>query len=279
MNEQGLYEEIEFADAMADLERRYVEGCENARRDYYFNHCEAPVVADYGTTRELHFKSERSSPFSGGGRRGKIYKFSEAAAGRFQKAIRRSNIRFDQFVTVTFPPEIFWYWMDKGGWQGYVRHFMQELAKSCRARGIKYIWVREPQKNGRPHYHFLTSDKWIFPILCSNINMRYLSPRRATINRKNIKRKQISGGLAGVGRYMSKVARYCVKAVGLIHYESWRHWGRNFRDWPAQLYEASKEAIEYLISIFPKFRDNRFPNQITLDVCCPVGPPITYPLS
>lgn len=279
MIKQGLYDEIERAEVLEELERRYIEGCQRARHDYYFNHCEAPVVADYGTTRELHFESERSAPFSGGGKRGMIFKFSEAAAARFQKAIRRSNIRFDQFVTVTFPPEIFWYWMDKGGWQGYVRYFMQELAKACRVRGIKYIWVREPQKNGRPHYHFLTSDKWLFPILCANINMRFLSPRRATINRRNIKRKQISGGLAGVGRYMTKVARYCIKMVNMIHYESWRHWGRNFKDWPAQLYEASKEAIDYLVSIFPKFRENRFPNVITLDVCCPVGPPITYPLS
>ena len=103
MRQLGIFDEVERQDDLDELERRYTEGCERTRMDYYFSHCQAPVLADYGTTKEVVFKGERTTPFTGGGKRGKIYKFSEASAARFQRGIRRSNIRFLSLIHISEP--------------------------------------------------------------------------------------------------------------------------------------------------------------------------------
>lgn len=47
---------------------------------------------------------------------------------------------------------------DDGAWEsGHIRQFFDALKQWCKRRGVplRYVWVQELTKRGRPHYHYL----------------------------------------------------------------------------------------------------------------------------
>lgn len=270
------YEEVHHEQFVEAMEREYVAGCIRDREAHYFERSTSPLIVDYGSTKELQFERVQPAYNSGGGKRSTVHTFSEASARRFKRAANRSGTAFGWFLTVTFPPEIEKQYAD--GWKGYTRFFMQEFRKRVAAfderHGVKtkYIWVREPQKNGNPHYHIMCERGHLLRRIAISINARHLTSWRAAINMKNVKLKPINGGIAGVSRYLRKVAAYCVKASGLYHAESWRHWGRNYKDHFVEVYEASKAAVDYLRSIYSKLHEKMLPSSIQLPADIELGP-------
>ena len=270
------YDEVEYEQFCTEMAGRYVAGCIRDRESHYFERCTSPTILDYGSTKELQFERIQPANRAGGGKRAKVHTFSEASARRFKRSANRAGTSFGWFLTITFPPEIKNQFAN--GWKGYTRFFMQEFRKRVAAfdarhgTKTKYIWVREPQKNGNPHYHMMCERGHLLRRIAISINARHLTVWRAINNMKNVKLKPINGGIAGVSRYLRKVAAYCVKASGKWHEESWRHWGRNYKNNFVEVYEASKAAVDYLRSIYPKIHEKMMPLSIQLPIDIEVGP-------
>lgn len=249
-------------------------GLEDEAESFYFEQCENPIMHDYPHGRELVFNKLRKGKGGEGGRRGEIHSLSPAAVRRFRTSLRRCPVKLTHFVTVTFPPEAaddFFY-----DWKSFVRVFWHYMALECKARGIYYIWVREPQKNGNPHYHIMCTQGLTVKLLANRFVARYVEPDRARLNlRVGLHCKAIyhEGGAA---KYMSKLVAYCSKTSEMQHEASYRHWARNFKDAAADIYEASARACDWLRMQYVKFYAFKFPLILEVPRALPLGPPLPF---
>ena len=236
---------------------------------YYFEQCLNPTIAEYRYGKELCFEKLIKKPVKGGGKRSFVRFFSHASASRYRAALRRRGVELTHFVTITFPPELFY---AKGGFKPYVRHFWQRLALECRKRGISYIWAREPQRNGRPHYHVMCTKGHHVRLLAARINREFLSPKRAADNLRVGIQCKLMYGQAGAERYMAKLASYCTKEANRVHDDGWRHWARNFKDHIVEIWEASPQACDWLRSYYEKFYAFKWPLTISIPMQLRTGP-------
>jgi len=248
---------------------------EDEAESYYFEQCENPVVYDYPNGRELVFTKLYTTPRKiTRGKRGKVKTLSAAAVRRFRQSIRRFGGTFTHFVTITFPPELGD--VHRDGWRGYVRYFWQELAAECRARSISYIWVREPHKDGRPHYHVLCEKGVMLRLLAHRINAKFLAPERAQQNLRHGLQCKAIYPEGGAARYMSKLASYCSKESEVVREESYRHWARNYEDYPPEPYEANAAVCDWLRSRYYLFYAFKFPLVVSVPKNMALGPPLPW---
>lgn len=223
---------------------------------FYFLESLSPVVYDYPNGREVYFEAYRKKSLVGGGKRGKVFKMSAAAVRRFRQALRRTGTKFTHFVTITFPPEVL---EDGESWAEYTRSFWQKLAAQCRARGITYLWVREPHKSGQPHYHVICNKGPLLRLCANRVIRERTSRERGDLNlRVGVLCKAIyhEGGAA---RYMSKLAGYCSKESELVHEESYRHWGRNYKDELPEVREATAIICDWIRNQYERLYAWKFP--------------------
>jgi len=96
-------------------------------------------------------------PVYGGGKRGKITKFSKASRRRLLYTIARikRDAKLPMFVTLTYPDK----YPSPGESKRHLKMFLQRLMRQFPNAGV--IWKLEPQKRGAPHYHMLI---WGVPI-------------------------------------------------------------------------------------------------------------------
>lgn len=256
----------------AQPDPKHLDYCES----YYFEQCENPVIYEYPFTRELTFTPLHSKVPTARGKRGPVREFSPASARRFRQALGRRGESFTHFVTVTYPPELFYTF---GGFRRYVRYFWQQMGRECRSRGIRYIWVREPQKNGRPHYHVLCTQGHLFKLLAFRINARFLSRKRAAAHLRRGLDCRTLYNEGGAARYASKLAAYCVKASGQLHAlhdDGWRHWARNYPDAIPMIFEGTAKACDWVRSRFGAFWQFKLPYVITIPKTVAHGPPLPF---
>jgi len=236
---------------------------------YYFGRCNASAIAKYKYNQELQFKrATNPQARQNRGERGKVCSFSDASARRFRQALRRRDVDFTHFVTITFPPELFY---ALGGFKRYVRYFWQTLGRELRRRHIAYIWVREPQRNGRPHYHVLCEKGHVVRLLAARINRRYLTAERAQVNLRRGIKCDVIYNQRGVEKYVGKLSNYCVKESQRVHDDGWRHWARNFKDGVAEFYTATNQAYACLRALYDKFYPFKYPHDIQIPNHVPLG--------
>lgn len=247
-------------------------GFEDEAESYYFEQCLNPVINEYRYGKELCFEKIYKKRPKGGGKRRDVRFFSPASARRYRAALRRRGCELTHFVTITFPPEIFYC---KGGFKPYVRYFWQTLGKQLRDRAIPYIWAREPQRNGRPHYHVMCTHGQQVRLLAARINRRFLTAKRADQNLRVGIQSKLMYGQRGAERYMAKLASYCTKEANRVHDTGWRHWARNFRDHVVECYEASHHACDWLRRNYDRFYAFKFPLVISIPMELKTGPPLT----
>jgi len=270
----------------------YLEG-------YYFgNLMKREMVWKYPNASVLKFQKKPMAVFrpGPGGKRGEIKGFSKAAARRMRKSCVRAPERFTHFVTITFPREIARraeFEAEAGSrdpselWAVVVRTFWKRIAIKAKRAGAIYLWAREPQRDGVPHYHVLTTDgEWLRSAAVSVIREWCTALEWANvgefvekgyIDRKGNKKagvqaKPITGGFGGAMRYMHKLCGYMAKKSHLIEekMENYRHWGRNYTDGVPRRMESSNPIRDYLRRIFEKFAPGQWPLEIQLpdDVAC-----------
>jgi len=96
-------------------------------------------------------------PVYGGGKRGKITKFSKASRRRLLYTIARikRDAKLPMFVTLTYPDKF----PSPGQSKRHLKIFLQRLKREFPKAGL--IWKLEPQKRGAPHYHMII---WRVPV-------------------------------------------------------------------------------------------------------------------
>lgn len=260
--------------------------------NYYFgNLMKWEAVWEYKNASILKFKKKPLSVIrpGGGGIRGSIKQFSEASARRMRKSVIRCPEKFNDFCTITFPREIahredFQIHNNELGqdpWALVVRRFWKRIAIRAKRANVLYLWAREPQRDGVPHYHVLTTDgEWLRRTAVDIIKEWSTAQDWANygefvehgyINKKGEKKagvqtKPIQKGFGGAMRYMSKLAGYMAKKASYIQgpIENYRHWGRNYFDDVPSRKDVTPPIREYLRRIFDKLNPMQLPLEILL---------------
>lgn len=229
---------------------------------HYFEACFDPIIYKYENNVEIDFRQRWPKARKGGGKRGTVRSFSAAAKRRFNQAFRRFGGKFQHFVTVTFPPEVVLY--EGSDWQRLCRKFWVYMARQCARRNISYLWVREPHKSGRPHYHVVCTHGDWFRLLANRFVRRYTTAARARDNLHVGLHKRTIYFRAGAARYMAKLARYCSKLSFEHPEEFYRHWGRNFKDDLKGIYDATAKACDWLRKQYEKLFPFKLPLRLTV---------------
>jgi len=182
---------------------------------------------------------------SGGGRRQAITNFSKASARRFRFAFETRPKQFSEFVTLTFPREIFRDCIDDESKRQTLRVFCREFMQRARKIKATYLWVAEPQRDGTPHYHFIVSAHGPdFELLWQEMIYERLCYYHPHFMRHGTDVRKISQ--EGIERYLAKTCAYASKtaegeSAPLMY--GWRRWGRNYRSVPWSVEAATGEDL------------------------------------
>jgi len=187
----------------------------------------------------------RGRAYAGGGRRQAIRNFSKASARRFRFAFETRPAQFKEFVTLTFPREIFLGCDDVVAKRNVLRDFCREYLQRARKLPALYLWVAEPQKDGTPHFHFIVSAcGHDFQLLWQEMMYQRLCFYHKDFMRHGTDVRTINQ--EGIERYLAKTCAYAKKtaegeSVPLL--QGWRRWGRNYRSVPWSVEAAASEDL------------------------------------
>jgi hypothetical protein len=174
-----------------------------------------------------------------------VSSFSKASARRFRIAYETRPEEFTQFVTLTFPREIFQ--GQSGLWQmSILKNFARVYWQEARKIPAKYLWVVEAQADGTPHFHVLVTgygekfaELWRYLVWC------HLGYRHEDHEKYGTDVRPIMGGQ--IEAYLAKTCNYLVKTNEVAQFypllNGWRRWGRNYKSEPWRVEEAGDGDI------------------------------------
>lgn len=213
---------------------------------------------------------KQNVPEAGGGKRGMVEDFSKASARRFRMAFETRPENFTQFVTLTFPREIFA--EQSGLWQyGILRNFVRTFWQEARKIGEKYLWVVEAQRDGTPHFHVLvTGQGERFALEWKRLVWLHLGYRHEAHEEHGVDVRPVTSD--AIDAYLAKTSRYMAKTnqEGRLNplLNGWRRWGRNYVSEPWAVEEAS--AADISIGLYATALQKR-PNALTTWLVCSPG--------